>query len=143
MRSWRDGIVRGSCPGPVSGRLAGAGEPRPCTPVARRCRWWPICQIKDEERRLGRVAFRLWWEGFAVDLAVIREQLASAMDPLEDEIRKAGAGEKSAPQGILSRSLGRERIEAITAMVAQAAFGRERAAGSGVLGGYGVLAAEP
>src|SRR5258707_10332904 len=36
-----------------------------------------ICQIKDEERRLERIAFRLWWEGFPVEMAVIREQLAA------------------------------------------------------------------
>ena len=77
-----------------------------------------LCQVKDEERRLGRVAFRLWWDGFAVDLAVIREQLASAVGSIENEMRKAVTASKPGLGSALGRSLGRERIEAIAAAVA-------------------------
>jgi hypothetical protein len=80
-----------------------------------------ICQIKHEERRLGRIAFRLWWEGFAVDLEVIRNQLSSMMEPLENEIRNAGAGGEGKLRGAIGRSLGPERIKAIIAMAGQAA----------------------
>lgn len=80
-----------------------------------------ICQVKDDERRLERVAFRLWWEGFAVDLGVIRGQLAEIMGPLEAEIRKAVAAGEIGIGGVLGRSLGRERVAAVTAMVGQAA----------------------
>src|ERR1700733_9866438 len=50
-----------------------------------------ICQIKDEERRLERIAFRLWWEGFSVDLSVIQGQLAAAVQSFEQSIRQVRA----------------------------------------------------
>jgi hypothetical protein len=80
-----------------------------------------LCQIKDDERRLGRVAFRLWWEGFDVDLGLIRNQLVSAMEPLEIEVRKRAAKGRSPLEGGLRRSLGQQRVEAITATMRQAA----------------------
>jgi hypothetical protein len=81
-----------------------------------------LCQIKEEEHRLDRVAFRLWWEGFAVEPEVIRSQLAVTMGPLEDEIRKAsGSKSRSVLDGTMRRSLGRRRLEALIAEVGEAA----------------------
>jgi hypothetical protein len=81
-----------------------------------------LCQIKEEEHRLDRVAFRLWWEGFPVETAVIRSQLAATMGPLEDEIRKAAGSEGvSALSGVMRRSLGRRRMQAMISEVSAAA----------------------
>ena len=92
-----------------------------------------VCQIKDEERRLGRVAFRLWWDGFDVDLAVIREQLASVMRPIEDEIRKAATGGGTGLRGVLGRTLGHDRIEAIAAVMANQSDASEDPASTAVI----------
>jgi hypothetical protein len=83
-----------------------------------------LCQIKDEERRLDQVAFRLWWDGFAIDPELIKAQLAAAICPPEGDGHTAGSRARnsgSALGGVLERSLGRRRVEAITAMVSQAA----------------------
>jgi hypothetical protein len=52
-----------------------------------------LCQMRAEERRLDRLAFWLWWDGFAVDLAVIRDVLADDARTLDDEIRQARSGD--------------------------------------------------
>ncbi len=78
-----------------------------------------LCQMKDEERRLDRLAFRLWWDGFPVDPEVIKEFLKVVAGPMEDKVRQAiadgqVAGIVGAP---LRQFLGRDRIAAIAARI--------------------------
>jgi hypothetical protein len=73
-----------------------------------------LCQIKDDERRLDRIAFRLWWEGFNVDLAVIREQLQAVLLSIEADIQRAdGDLPRRGVDAVISRSFGQRRVAAM------------------------------
>lgn len=79
-----------------------------------------ICQIKDDERRLDRIAFRLWWEGFDVDHSLIREQLQAALLTVEADFQHEGReprGRSSGTETLMRRSFGPRRL---TAMIAAA-----------------------
>ena len=79
-----------------------------------------ICQIKDDERRLDRIAFRLWWEGFAVQPSVIRGQLQAALLALEAGFQledRERRGHGSGAENLMRRSFGQRRL---TAMIAAA-----------------------
>lgn len=47
-----------------------------------------LCQIRANERRLDRAAFRLWWDGFTVDLTVIKSLLARHLRDFDAEIKR-------------------------------------------------------
>jgi len=77
-----------------------------------------LCQIRDDERRLDRVAFRLWWAGFTVDLAVIREQLQAALRSIEADLQESSDDSPRRTRGIdavMRRTFGQRRIAAMTA----------------------------
>jgi hypothetical protein len=76
-----------------------------------------LCQIKEEERRLDRVAFRLWWEGFSVDSGVIKSHLTAASAPMEERLRRSVANGETVKgiDGALKRALGQRRAESIAA----------------------------
>lgn len=80
-----------------------------------------LCQIREEERRLDRVAFRLWWEGFSVDSQVIRNHLTATIAPMEEKVRQAAANAETAKgiDGSLKRALGPRRVETIAAKLEQ------------------------
>lgn len=72
-----------------------------------------LCQIRDDERRLDRIAFRLWWEGFAVDLDVIRGQLQAALHAIEPDFHRPADEPPSRARGIegvMRRSFGQRRL---------------------------------
>jgi hypothetical protein len=76
-----------------------------------------LCQIRDGERRLGRIAFRLWWDGFAVDLAVIRAQLQAVGHSIEADLQQAAGDPPDRARGIggaMRRSFGPRRMAAMT-----------------------------
>jgi hypothetical protein len=89
-----------------------------------------LCQIREGERRLDRIAFRLWWEGFAVDQAVIRGQLQVAWQAIEADFQQptgvatcCGHG----IQGVMRRSFGQRRLTAMmTAAQRSPAHGADR-----------------
>lgn len=75
-----------------------------------------LCQIRDDERRLDRVAFRLWWAGFTVDLAVIREQLRAVVRSIEADLQWPADDPPRRARGIdavMRRSFGQRRIVAM------------------------------
>ena len=75
-----------------------------------------LCQIRDDERRLDRVAFRLWWAGFTVDLAVIREQLQAVVRTIEADLQRPADDPPRRARGIdaiMRRSFGQRRIVAM------------------------------
>lgn len=73
-----------------------------------------LCQIRDDERRLDRIAFRLWWEGFNVDLAVIREQLQAVLRSIETDIQRAADDPlRCGIDTVMRRSFGQRRMTAM------------------------------
>jgi hypothetical protein len=73
-----------------------------------------LCQIRDDERRLDRIAFRLWWEGFNVDLAVIRKQLQAVLRSIEADAQRAADDlPRRGVDAIMRRSFGQRRVEAM------------------------------
>jgi hypothetical protein len=79
-----------------------------------------LCQIRDDERRLDRVAFRLWWGGFTVDLAVIREQLQAVLWSIEADLQRSADDLPRRARGIdavMRRSFGPRRIAAMMTAV--------------------------
>jgi hypothetical protein len=74
-----------------------------------------LCHMREQERRLDRLGFRLWWDGFTIGPDVIRNFLKACGEPMDKTLREAvtrGQVEKTfgAP---LRQVLGRERITAI------------------------------
>lgn len=81
-----------------------------------------LCQMKEEERRLDRLAFGLWWDGFAVGSDVIKEFLKAGAGPMEDKLRQAVASGEVARtvDAPLRQVLGRDRIATIAARIQDA-----------------------
>jgi hypothetical protein len=72
-----------------------------------------LCQFKDEDRRLDRVACRLWWEGFPVDLALIRRQLLKTADGIAEAMEHAGEVPRGRARGfdaVMTHGLGPRRL---------------------------------
>jgi len=76
-----------------------------------------LCHLKEQERPLDRLAFRLWWDGFTVDPDVIKDFLKAGARSMEGELRQAVASGKVARTfgAPLRQLLGRQRIAAISA----------------------------
>jgi hypothetical protein len=75
-----------------------------------------LCQIRDDERRLDRIAFRLWWAGFTVDLAVIRKQMQAVLRSIETDLQRSADDPPPCTHGIdavMRRSFGQHRIAAM------------------------------
>jgi hypothetical protein len=74
-----------------------------------------LCRIKSQHRSLDRAAFQLWWEGFTVESAQVRAPLAKAAAELNSALHSLTTDDaeksKNGFEGLISRRLGRERIE--------------------------------
>jgi hypothetical protein len=86
-------------------------------PVGTSVQLVALCHMKDEERRLDRLAFGLWWDGFTVDLNVVRVLLKATAEPMEGKLREAAtSGQVARTFGApLRQVLGPQRIAAIAA----------------------------
>jgi hypothetical protein len=84
-----------------------------------------LCQIKAEEHRLDRVAFRLWWEGFAIEPDIIRNLLAAIMNRVDAELSQASLTVTTGTrvESGARWSLGRTGVEAMIAMTSHNASG--------------------
>jgi len=82
-----------------------------------------LCKVKEHERRLSKIAFQLWWEGFTVDLLLIREQIKVALESQQRGIQAIVTTTRPASgiETIMRRSLGSDRIEAIVEEMREAA----------------------
>jgi hypothetical protein len=79
-----------------------------------------LCQIRDDERRFDRIAFRLWWAGFTVDPAVVRKQLQAVLQSIEADLQRSADDSPHRARGIdavMRRSFGQRRIAAMMAAV--------------------------
>jgi hypothetical protein len=76
-----------------------------------------LCHRKEEERRLDRLAFGLWWDGFSVDPDVVKDFLKANARSMEGKLREAVAtGQVAGTFGApLRQVLGPQRIAAIAA----------------------------
>ena len=76
-----------------------------------------LCHRKEEERRLDRLAFGLWWDGFTVDPDVIKGLLKASAGSMEGKLCEAVAsGQVASTFGApLRQVLGPQRIAAIDA----------------------------
>jgi hypothetical protein len=77
-----------------------------------------LCQIKAEEHRLDRVAFRLWGEGFTIEPDVIRSLLVAKMNRVDAELSHASVKvtERTRVDSGPRWSLGRTGVEVMIAM---------------------------
>lgn len=76
-----------------------------------------LCHMREGERRLDRLAFGLWWDGFTVDPDVIKDLLKASAGSMEEQLRKAVAGGQVASTfgAPLRQVLGPQRITVIDA----------------------------
>ncbi len=84
-----------------------------------------LCQIKAEEHRLDRVAFRLWWEGFTIEPDVIRNLLVAKMNRVDAELSQASLTvmARTRVESGARWSLGRTGVEAMISMASHYASG--------------------
>jgi hypothetical protein len=47
-----------------------------------------LCELRKHERRLAQLAWQIWWEGYPVDLGLIREILQKTTARLSERIRQ-------------------------------------------------------
>lgn len=84
-----------------------------------------LCRIRTRHRSLSRAAFQLWWEGFVVDPAQVKEPIRLAAAKLDADIAVIASGEGTVPirfggpadQRLAPRD--RERLDATVRMVSK------------------------
>lgn len=77
-----------------------------------------LCRIRTHHRSLRRAAFQLWWDGFAVDPAQVKEPIRLAAAKLDADMAVIASGEGTIPirfGGPADRRLGRRGRERLAA----------------------------
>jgi hypothetical protein len=77
-----------------------------------------LCRLREEERRLDRLAFQLWWEGFSIDVELVRAHLVGVASRFDREVQELHpelplTRPHGPVEGLFRRTLGKHWVEAL------------------------------
>ena len=84
-----------------------------------------LCRLREEERRLDRLAFQLWWEGFSIDVGLVRAHLVGVASRFDREVQELHPElpltcPQSPVEGLFRRTFGKRRVEALAGELKEA-----------------------